>query len=192
MRWIRLCLFLLAVAASAPAAAQQTVDWGVIPIGQETTISFARYDITSNFADVYRFSLQGTGDASYAVTVHFDVCARGCGSPELSYGVYSANGNLIDTSGSVVLGAGDYSFQVKATGFGAGNSVDYWGSMSFSGATAAAAAGNFASAVPEPSDTLLMGLGLAYLGWALRRRQRASADRHLAGTLHGAPAGVAA
>ena len=164
VRYFGFLLFLMGWAASLPALAQQTTNWGVIPLGQDTTISFASYDITNNFSDHYLFSLQGSGDAAYAVTVLFNVCARGCGSPELSYGVYDANGTLIDSTGSVVLKAGNYDFQVKGAGFGAGNSVDYMGSMSF-----------FVSAVPEPSDYLLMIAGLAALAWALRRRARRTA-----------------
>lgn len=40
------------------AAWATATDWGVIPVGQETTISFASYDITKNFTDQYSFSLQ--------------------------------------------------------------------------------------------------------------------------------------
>jgi len=164
MTIIRLFLLGLAVLASAQSVAQQTTDWGVIPIDQETTISFASYDITRNFTDQYLFSLQGSGDASYAVTVTFNVCANGCGNPDLSYGVYDANGSLINNTGSAVLTAGDYSFQVKGTGIGSGNSVDYSGSMSF-----------FVSAVPEPHDILLMLAGLSFLAWAVWRRRRSEA-----------------
>ena len=164
MRMIRLFLLAFALAASAPCLSQQVTDWGVIPLDQDTTISFASYDKTGNFTDQYTFSLQGFGDASYAVTVLFGGCKNGCGNIDLSYGVYGANGSLIDESGSVVLSAGDYVFMVKGTGMGAGNHVGYEGTMNF-----------FVAAVPEPADYLLMAAGLGFLVWAVLRRRRAQA-----------------
>lgn len=166
MRLIRFFLFALCLTASAPGLSQQVTDWGVIPLDRDTTISFSSYDITKNFTDQYTFSLQGFGDAAYAVTVTFDGCKNGCGNIGLSYGVYGANGSLIDNTGSVVLSAGDYVFMVKGTGMGAGNTVSYDGTMNF-----------FVAAVPEPSDYLMMFAGLCFLGWALRRRRRADAAR---------------
>lgn len=145
--------------ANVSSFAQTETDWGVIPIGQETTISFSAYDITRNFTDQYAFSLKGAGDASYAVKVSFDACAQGCGNPDLGYGVYNANGSLISDGGTVVLEAGDYVFQVKGTGFGSGNAVSYTGSMNF-----------FVSSVPEPGDVVLMFAGLTFLIGAIRRK----------------------
>jgi hypothetical protein len=142
------------------AAWATATDWGVIPVGQETTISFASYDITKNFTDQYSFSLQAGTDTSYAVTVTFDVCRYGCGNPSLSYGLYDASGQLVSNTGTAVLTSGDYYFQVKGTGMGAGNSVDYNGSISF-----------MVSAVPEPSDVILMIVGLFSLVWAIKRRR---------------------
>lgn len=156
--WLALCGLL----SSATFAADS--DWGVIPVGQETTISFASYDITKNFTDQYSFTLQAGTDSSYAVAVTFDVCNNGCGNPDLSYGIYDATGQLVSDSGSAVLTSGTYYFQVKGTGFGAGNSVDYSGNISF-----------MVSAVPEPADLMLMLVGTSCLAWAVkRRRQRAT------------------
>ena len=116
-------------------------DWGVIPVGQETTISFASYDITRNFTDQYSFTLQAGTDSSFAVAVTFDVCKNRCGKPRLSYGIYDATGQLVSDSGSAVLTSGTYYFQVKGTGMRSGNSVDYSSNISF-----------LVSAVPEPAD----------------------------------------
>jgi hypothetical protein len=52
------------------------------------------------------------------------------------------------------LSAGNYAFQVKGTGFGSGNSLDYMGSVTF-------AATAVVSPVPEPSTLLLTLPGLA-------------------------------
>ncbi len=143
------------------AAWATSTDWGVIPVGQETTISFASSDITKNFTDQYSFSLQTGTDTSYAVSVTFDVCRYGCGNPNLSYGLYDASGQLVSDTGTAVLTSVDYYFQVKGTGMGAGNTVDYTGSISF-----------MVSAVPEPSDVILMIVGLCCLVWAIKRRRQ--------------------
>jgi hypothetical protein len=153
------CLMFYCIFSNAAWAT--ATDWGVIPVGQETTISFASYDITKNFTDQYSFGLQAGTDTSYAVTVSFDVCARGCGNPSLSYGLYDASGQLVSNTGTAVLTSGDYYFQVKGTGMGAGNNVDYTGSISF-----------MVSAVPEPSDVILMMVGLCCLVWAINRRRQ--------------------
>lgn len=167
-----LALILLALPAGHVLAAE--TDWGVIPLDEETIISFGASDITNNFTDQYNFSIQGGTEASAEVTVTFDVCQNGCGNPELTYGVYNAQGQLISEiqgSGSVTLTAGDYYFQVKGTGMGAGNSVDYSGTMTFM--TSAAPA--YVSGAPEPADWLLMISGSAFLGWAVRRRKTLAA-----------------
>jgi hypothetical protein len=153
------CLTMCGFLSSTSFAADG--DWGVIPVGQETTISFSAYDITKNFTDQYSFTLQSGADSSYSVAVTFDVCKRGCGNPDLAYGIYDANGGIVSDSGSAVLTSGTYVFQVKGTGMGAGNSVDYAGDVSF-----------MVSAVPEPADILLMLVGSSCLAWAIKRRRR--------------------
>lgn len=151
--------FVMLVGSGTTLAA--TTDWGIIPVGQETTISFAAYDITKNFTDQYSFALLAGTDASYAVTVTFDVCARGCGNPDLAYGLYGESGQLISDSGSAVLSSGNFYLQVKGTGMGAGNSVDYSGAMTF-----------MVSPVPEPGDLALMFVGTSCLIWGARARRR--------------------
>lgn len=136
-------------------------DWGTVTtsVEGETTFSFAQYDITNNFTDQYAFSLEGSGDATYSVTFTFDPCRNGCGNPDLSYGIYDANGGLIEaTNGMVVLSAGNYVFQVKGDGMGSGNSVDYFGSITFAVTTS-----NIVSPAPEPSTLLLMIFGFMIL-----------------------------
>lgn len=148
---------LLLLVISPFASADIVDDWGTVTtsVEGETTFSFAQYDITNNFTDQYAFSLEGSGDATYSVTFTFDPCRNGCGNPDLSYGIYDANGGLIEpTNGAVVLSAGNYVFQVKGDGMGSGNSVDYFGSVTF-----AIAATNIVSPAPEPSTLLLMLLG---------------------------------
>jgi hypothetical protein len=150
------------------ARAEVVADWGTVvtPLTTEATFSFEQYDITKNFTHQYGFSLEGEAGATYQVTFTFDACKKGCGNPDLSYGIYNANGGLIaDASGTVTLSAGNYVFQVKGTGMGSGNSLDYMGSVTFS-ATA------MVSPVPEPSTLLLTLPGLALVHVMIRRRRR--------------------
>jgi hypothetical protein len=151
---------MLTLTYSVPAWPVDT-NWGIIPVGQSTAIPFDQYDIMNNFTDTYSFSLQSGSDASYSVAVTFDVCKSGCGNPNLSYGIFDSHGTLLSQTGSAVLSYGDYVFKVKGTGMGAGNNVDYSGTMSF-----------FVSSVPEPSDIMLMMTGCALVACAVRRRRR--------------------
>ena len=158
----------------ASARADGTQDWGTVatPLTSEVTFSFAQYDITRNFTDQYNFSLEGGTGASYAVTFALDPCRRGCGNPNLSYGIYDRTGSLVaSTNGTVTLSAGNYTFQVKGTGMGAGNSVDYWGSVTFAAAPSSLTTVTMVSPAPEPSTWLLMLYGLAGIGWSVWRRR---------------------
>lgn len=166
---------LLLLAWSTVTRANTVTEWGQVSssLGSEVSFSFARYDIRDNFLDVYNFSLEGSSGATYTVTFAFDPCRNGCGSPDLSYGIYDRNGNLYDsTNGAVTLSAGNYAFQVKGNGMGSGNSVDYWGSVTF--ATAAPTSRTTVSMVspaPEPSTFVMLLAGLAGIAlMAVRRR----------------------
>jgi len=157
------------------AHAEIVADWGTLatPIAAETTFTFEQYDLTQSFTDQYLFSLEGGADATYSVTFDFDPCRNGCGNPDISYGIYDANGGLItDTSGTITLTSGAYVFQVKGDGMGSGNSLDYWGSVTFS-----LAANSMVSPAPEPSTLLLTLLGLAGLGTLATRRRKALSNR---------------
>ena len=157
LRWLTLwgsCCLLLA----APVRAQLVVDWGAINLEQSTTINFQHLDISRNFTDQYLFSLAGGSEVGYSVQVLFHPCRNGCGNVAVEYGVYDANGGLLSDGGSAVLTAGSYSFQVKGSGMGAGNSLDYSGSISF-----------FVTAVPEAADGLLFALVLLWLAWQGRQ-----------------------
>lgn len=172
-RLIRISLASLLLWAST-ARADLTQDWGTVatPLTSEVTFSFAQYNISNNFTDAYNFSLEGGADATYTVTFAFDPCRNGCGSPELSYGIYDQNGGLVtSTGGTVTLSAGNYSFQVKGTGMGSGNSVDYWGSVTFAAAPLASNSVAMVSPAPEPETWLLMLIGLAGLAGWTRRQQ---------------------
>ena len=165
----------------ANAAHALTEDWGTIstPISDETSFSFAQYDVSGNFTHDYGFSLEGTAGATYEVSFAFDTCRNGCGSPEITYGIYNANGSYIgDTNGTVVLSAGNYIFQVKGAGMGSGNNIDYWGSVTFSMTSSSV---EMVSPVPEPSTLILTLCGALFLAFAvwpkqtlgvLRRRQQ--------------------
>jgi hypothetical protein len=161
------------------AAHALTEDWGTIatPISEETSFSFAQYDITGNFTHDYGFSLEGSAGATYEVSFAFDACRTGCGSPELTYGIYHANGSYIgDANGTVMLSAGNYIFQVKGTGMGSGNSIDYWGSVTFSMSSSSM---QMVSPVPEPSTLILTLFGALFLAFAAVPRQTIALIRRL-------------
>ena len=169
-RFLRIVLLTASFMFATPAAAEVVADWGTVatPITTETSFSFAQYDISSNFTDQYAFTLEGASGAASNVTFQFDLCRSGCGNPDLSYGIYDANGGLVTvTNGVATLSAGSYVFQVKGDGMGAGNSVDYWGSVRFT-----AASMSMVSPAPEPSSLMLTLFGMGGLGWAVRRRRR--------------------
>lgn len=168
---------LLLLIISPFSSAEIVDDWGTVTtaIDGETTFSFAQYDITDNFTDQYAFSLEGSGDATYSVTFTFDPCKNGCGNPDISYGIYDANGGLIEsTNGTVVLSAGNYVFQVKGDGMGSGNTVDYFGSVTFAVATTTS---TMVSPAPEPSTLMLMMLGFMILMTPFSLHKKAGAIR---------------
>jgi hypothetical protein len=148
-------------------------DWGTVatPLTSEASFSFEQYDLTGNFTHEYSFSLEGETGATYEVTFDFDTCKNGCGNPDLSFGIYDANGGLISSSsGTLVLSPGNYVFQVKADGMGSGNTLDYWGSVTFS--ATAQTSESMVAPVPEPTSIVLTGAGLAIIGWSAHRRRR--------------------
>jgi hypothetical protein len=153
-----------------PATAEVVADWGTVisPLTTDATFSFEQHDLTTNFTDEYLFSLEGSSGASYTVTFTFDACKNGCGNPDLTYGIYDANGGLVGTTsgGSITLTAGDYVFKVMGTGMGSGNNVDYSGSITFS-----AASTELVSPVPEPTPIVLTILGLTFILWTTRKRK---------------------
>jgi hypothetical protein len=166
-RSIRTILLGIGIILSAPASAAVIADWGVIPIGSETSFIFTPSDATTNFSDQYRFSLVGSTAISYSTSSFLALCTRGCGSPALEFGIYDASGGLLDASGSIMLGAGNYAFQIRGTGMGSGNTAGTGGVINFySQAT------ELVSPTPEPATWLLMVSGLALLGLRMRRRGR--------------------
>jgi hypothetical protein len=170
-RLLRIGLLTGSLFLATPASAEVVADWGTVatPLTTETSFSFAQYDINKNFTDQYSFTLEGDTGAAYNVTFQFDLCRSGCGNPDLSYGIYDANGGMVTArDGVATLSAGSHVFQVKGTGMGAGNSVDYWGSVTFN-----AVAMSMVSPAPEPSSLMLTLFGMGGLGWAVRRRERA-------------------
>lgn len=169
IRLLRVALLAIGYLFATPASAEVVADWGTVatPLTTEASFSFARYDINQNFTDQYVFTLEGESGAAYNVTFQFDLCRSGCGNPDLSYGIYDANGGLVTTeNGVATLSAGTYVFQVKGDGMGAGNSVDYWGSVTFNAVTM-----TMVSPAPEPSSLMLTLFGMGGLGWAVRRRR---------------------
>lgn len=111
------------LALGMPAHAQLVADWGTVvtPLTTEATFSFEQYDITDNFTHQYGFSLEGEAGATYQVTFTFDACKNGCGNPDLSYGIYDANGGLIaDATGTVHLVGGKLRVPGQRHGHGLG------------------------------------------------------------------------
>lgn len=158
-------LFLLLLIPSISYALD--TDWGVIQLqdGEKTSISFSAYDRMGNFADHYSFSLLASSDANYSISVTFDPCKNGCGNPDFEYGLYSSNGGLISDTGSALLTSGSYVLKVSSTGMGAGNSLDYFGNITFGSDV------QMVAAVPEPDDYLLFFFGICILIFALSMRK---------------------
>lgn len=172
---IGLCL--IAIYSTKQAKADTIVDWGMLSssIDSEASFSFAQYDIKDNFTDQYTFSLGGGSDATYAVNFSFNPCRNGCGNPELSYGIYDANGGLItEENGMVLLSAGNYAFQVKGMGMGSGNSLDYSGAVTFN----ISATTTMVSPAPEPSTLILMLLGIIGVAFRLYGRHPINVKAH--------------
>lgn len=150
---------LLLLALSRHAAADLLADWGVIPIGSETSFVFQPSDASTNFTDQYSFTLAGDTSINYSAAYFLASCMRGCGSPVLEFGIYSASGGLLDAGGSTLLGAGNYVFQIKGTGMGSGNMAGSGGNISFY----TTAPVEMVSPAPEPAAWLLMLSGLAFI-----------------------------
>lgn len=159
------------VTATGPTTKAQTVDWGTISteINDTRSFAFAQYDVAKNFTHSYAFSLEGSASSTYKVSFAVDTCRTGCGSPDFSYGISPVSGRFIsDSNGTVALTAGSYVFEVKGTGMGAGNSIDYWGSVNFSVSPSNMAV---VSPVPEPSTVILTFFGALFLALAAAPRQ---------------------
>lgn len=166
---LALIMFLAAMfGASSSARGEVIANWGTVVNSAESSNSFtfAESGISKNFSHDYLFSLEGSAGATYSVTFNFSDCGHGCGNANVTYGIYDANGGLVAvaSSGTVTLAAGNYSFQVKGTGMGAGNSVDYNGNITFT-----AVAADVVSPAPEPSTYLLTLIGLTLVGWVGHR-----------------------
>ena len=156
---------ILLLVFASPAQADLIAEWGIIPIGSETSFTFTPSDASTNFTDQYSFSLLGTTEINFSLSSFLGTCTKGCGSPAITYGIYDANGGLISGASPVTLGAGSYVFQIKGTGMGAGNKPGSGGLIDFYSAPA-----EVVSPAPEPGGWLLLlaGLGLVV---GLARRQ---------------------
>jgi len=169
--WLLTTIFLSLI--SIGTRAEIVEDWGTIstPLEEDLTFEVQQNDVTKSFSHDYNFSLEGESDAIYSLTFNFDYCSYGCGSVATSYGIYDQNGGLIsdvDSNGTLYLTSGDYSLRVDGTGFGAGNSIDYLGSITFT-ATAVASTSAVVSPAPEPS---VFGLLIAGIVLCLLRYRR--------------------
>lgn len=161
---------LVLLAVSRQTTANLLADWGVIPIGSETSFVFHPSDTSTNFTDQYSFTLSGDTSVSFSTTYFLANCTKGCGSPALSFGIYDASGGLIDASGRSQLGAGNYVFQIKGTGMGSGNTAGSGGTISFY----STAPIEVVSPAPEPAAWLVILSGLATILAGAYWRRRAS------------------
>ena len=152
------------------AHADTLADWGLIPIGSETSFIYLPPPEVTNFTDQYRFSLAGQTSVNFSSAYFLNPCLKGCGNPDLAFGIYDSNGGLIDASGSTTLGAGDYVIQVKGTGLGSGNTAGSGGVINFY----TSAMVEVVSPAPEPAAWLLMLSGLAAVAGGLRKRRSQS------------------
>lgn len=132
---LALSLLFYLLCANTGTYAAVVADWGsvVTPITSKASFSFSQQNINNNFTNQYSFSLEGSTGATYQDSFEFAACKNGCGSPDLSYGIYDANVSLYNTTnGSLTFAAGNYMFQVKGTGMGSGNNLSYSGMVNFS------------------------------------------------------------
>lgn len=152
------------------AHADTLSDWGLVPIASQTSFIYLPPPEVSNFTDQYRFSLAGQTSVNFSSAYFLNPCLKGCGNPDLAFGIYDSNGGLVDASGSTTLAAGDYVFQVKGTGLGSGNTAGSGGIINFY----TAAPIEVVSPAPEPAAWLLMLSGLAAVAGGLRKRRSQS------------------
>lgn len=157
---------IMLLCVSKLAFADLLADWGVISLGSETSFIFSPSDASTNFTDQYSFSLAGTTEISYSTASFLATCTKGCGNPDLAFGIYDANGGLIDSSGTTTLSAGDYVFQIKGTGMGSGNRAGSGGTITF----LSNAAPEIVSPAPEPPAWLVLLPGALLVGWMVQRR----------------------
>jgi hypothetical protein len=167
MKAIRYIVVFFLISVPLSGRADTNTDWGLIvtPITNDITFAFSQQNITKNFTDQYAFSLQGGAGVDYTLTFNFDPCKNGCGNPDLRWGIYNQNGGLVSelsTNGSYTLTSGNYTFEVKGTGMGAGNTVDYAGTMTFST--------GMMTSVPDGEGWVLSASGLLFLGLMKKRK----------------------
>ena len=145
--------------------AQVDTDWGIISTDGSYTYNFSNTDITKNFTDNYYFTLDGSNDTQYQMTLVYDSCTYGCGNLAIDYGIYDGN-TLIDDTGTTTLSSGTYNLQITGTGMGAGNNVNYSGTITFTPMVA------IVSTVPEPSEVILFTLSAILLAGSIARHRR--------------------
>ena len=156
---------ILLLVFASPAQADLIAEWGIIPIGSETSFTFTPSDASTNFTDQYSFSLAGATEINFSTSSFLATCSRGCGNPVVEFGIYDANGGLISAATPVTLEAGAYVFQIKGTGMGSGNTAGSGGIISFYSAPA-----EVVSPAPEPAGWLLLVAGLALVAGFARRQ----------------------
>ncbi len=157
------------------AHADLLADWGVFPQQQDVTFSFAPSDASTNFTDQYTFTLVGGTDIAWTTSSFLGTCTKGCGSPSIQFGIYDATGGLISNTGGINLGPGNYIFQIKGTGMGAGNTAGSGGVITFSGMPQIM---EIVSPAPEPSGVLLLSAGLLVMGVVCHREKMKSVSHN--------------
>lgn len=153
---------LLAAATLAPAAWANDVSNNILVVGGTTPFSAVHTD-NFDFTDVFTFSVDG------AISANVSMITIGSGAQNIDFVSADLNGVALILSPAGFLETGS----LADTAFTGPLVLTVRGKSGATGGTFASYAGTLnVTIVPEPTTAVLMGLGLAGLGLASRRRAR--------------------
>ena len=180
---VRALLSAAVLAAFCPAGPAWAADFPLGEIGAPVSLAIGNAGLLGPFSDTFSFSIGATDSFEFESFVSTGFSNRS-GIPDMAAALYSGGTLVSDglaetvltpegfpsrdiTFASLPLGPGDYRlvFSGTAIAFDPGLPItsSYFGSATF----------NAVAAIPEPSTTLLMSMGVLALLMAVRREGRA-------------------